>query len=508
MPKRKAAAPIEPNIIAAMDGRLEPWFQGGASWDRWRVILKAAYCLPMTDAEKASFREIAEREPPTKRVRELWIIGGRRGGKDSIASLIITHAAALFDGKRRSVVGGITLPPLRRGERASILCLAMDREQARIVLDYVKSYFAGIPELKALVTRETMDGMQLANGVDVVVATNDFRSIRGRAILVGVLDECAYYPAETSSSPDTELYSALTPGMKTLPDAMLIGISTPHLRDGLLWDKFQASYGKDDQTTLVVKATSLQLNPLLSAEELEAEIAADPVRKRAEYLVEWRESASNLITGDMVDAVTMKGILVIAPENGHPYTGFVDVSGDAKDSHCLGISYKDDKGITVNVCAREIRSGAGTENVVAEFSGILKTYGLSQVYGDAYGKAWVRDAFKRYGITYLESPYDRSKIYLEFLPQITSGKVRLLNQPRLRTQLVALERHVSRGTAAHDKVDHPRSGADDLANAVAGSLVMASLHTFEIGYGKSYIGAERPWAIDYERDVINDWRNA
>jgi hypothetical protein len=68
----------------------------------------------MTDEELDFFHQVAEREPPQQRVRELWVVGGRRGGKDSIASLIITYIAAMFDGKRRTI-GGVTLPALRRG---------------------------------------------------------------------------------------------------------------------------------------------------------------------------------------------------------------------------------------------------------------------------------------------------------------------------------------------------------------------------------------------------------
>src|SRR6266478_7787183 len=59
----------------------------GESWNGMRTILKAAYCLPMDEAEKEFFRSVAQREPPRKRVRELWIIAGRRSGKDSISSL-------------------------------------------------------------------------------------------------------------------------------------------------------------------------------------------------------------------------------------------------------------------------------------------------------------------------------------------------------------------------------------------------------------------------------------
>jgi hypothetical protein len=126
------------NIVETMgDAELfEPWF-AGSSWSVWRVALKGAYALPMTKAERNVFHTIAGCEPPRKPVRECWFVIGRRGGKDSIASLIGTYTAAFFDPRGK----------LRRGERASVLCLAVDREQAGIVLGYIKSYFAEIPYL-------------------------------------------------------------------------------------------------------------------------------------------------------------------------------------------------------------------------------------------------------------------------------------------------------------------------------------------------------------------------
>jgi hypothetical protein len=47
---------------------------------------------------------------------------------------------------------------LRRGERALVSCLACDREQAKIVLNYTRAYFADIPPLRRMVTRETANG--------------------------------------------------------------------------------------------------------------------------------------------------------------------------------------------------------------------------------------------------------------------------------------------------------------------------------------------------------------
>jgi hypothetical protein len=462
----------KPTIIDVMDGPLADSFDG-PSWDRWRAILKGAFGLPMTEEELESFREVTDRDPPGNRVRELWVVGGRRGGKDSVASLIIAHAASLFDGKRRQIAG-ISLPALRRGERATIFCFGRDRDQARLVLGYVRDYFASIPELKAMLTRETRDGFELSNGVDVIIGTGDYRSVRGRAVLLCVMDEVAFFEDENSATPDIELYNAVTPGMLTLHDqAMLIGISTPHTKSGLLWDKYREKYGTDDPAVLVVKATSMQLNPTLPAEIIEAEIASDPARKRSEYLCEWREDISGFVSSEIVDAATIKK-QVLSPIEGVAYTGFIDISGGSKDSHTCAVAFKDSEGCCVLAATRELKS-ENTESVVAEFAAMLKSYGVTTVWGDRYGAFWVVDAFGRHGITLKHSPHSRSELYLNLLPMLSAGQAKLLDIKRLRSQLLALERRTIRGTG-REIVDHPSKAgaADDLSNCVAGALVMVA----------------------------------
>jgi len=44
----------------------QPWFPG-PTWNGWRTVLKAAYCLPMDEAETEFFRTIAERDPQPSR---------------------------------------------------------------------------------------------------------------------------------------------------------------------------------------------------------------------------------------------------------------------------------------------------------------------------------------------------------------------------------------------------------------------------------------------------------
>src|SRR5690349_122521 len=197
----------------------------------------------MSPEEIAFFRSVAERDPPTERVSELWIIPGRRGGKHSIGSVIGAHTAALFEERGQ----------LGPGERAVVMWLATDRDQAKIVLNYTRSFFTDIPMLQGMIERETAYGFELNNKIDIAVSTNSFRAVRGRPVLLAILDECAFWRADDSANPDTETYQALKPGLATMPGSMVIGISSPYRKGGLLYKKFKDHYGKPGKV-LVIKA--------------------------------------------------------------------------------------------------------------------------------------------------------------------------------------------------------------------------------------------------------------
>jgi hypothetical protein len=67
----------------------------------------------------------------------------------------------------------------------------------------------------------------------------------------------------------------------------------------------------------------------------------------------------------------------------------------------------------------------------------------------------------------------KSDIYKNLLPLINSGSVELLDNSRLISQLCSLERRKARG--GRDSIDHGPGQHDDVANAVAGSLVLLTL---------------------------------
>ena len=75
----------------------------------------------------------------------------------------------------------------------------------------------------------------------------------------------------------------------------------------------------------------------------------------------------------------------------------------------------------------------------------------------------------------------KSDLYASFLPLLNSGRVELLDHPRLHAQLLALERRTARG--GRDSIDHPPNAHDDVINAAAGALLAAAGPTPASQYG-------------------------
>jgi hypothetical protein len=81
----------------------------------------------------------------------------------------------------------------------------------------------------------------------------------------------------------------------TLPGSMLIGISSPYRRSGLLFDKWKRHFSKDGDV-VVIRAPSRTMNPTLDARVIERALAEDRAIASAEYLAEWRSDIEGVFT--------------------------------------------------------------------------------------------------------------------------------------------------------------------------------------------------------------------
>jgi hypothetical protein len=438
----------------------------GSSWDTWRAVLKATFAEPLSKSELGTFHAVAGRDPPSHRVKELACIVGRSGGKDSTASFIAAYIAMSFDPK---------VAKLRPGERAHILCLAVDREQAGLAFGYIKALFEETPVLKALVRYVGTDSIELKNKISIQVTSNSYRSVRGRTIIAAIFDEVAFWRDERSANPDAEVHAAITPGLARIKGSMLILISSAHRRGGLLYDRWKTYYGKNDDDVLVVRGTTTQFNPLFDKKLIEKAIARDPQLYNSEYNSEWRDDLATFLSRELIDSAVERGVTVRPPIEGVTYQAFCDPSGGVADAFTCSIAHKELRQSGDRIVIDLLYEGRPPFNpseIIADISALLKTYRISEVRGDRYAAQFVVEAFRKHGITYLPSHLDRSEIYLGFLPLATSGQLLLIDHQRALAQFAGLERRTF--PSGKDRIDHPSGAHDDLSNAIAGAAVMAA----------------------------------
>ena len=436
----------KPNIVEAMSDRrlFEPWFRG-RSWDGWKAMLKAAHGIPMQPEEIKLLHKLAERDPPKRQVREFWVCGGRRLGKDSIASLSVGHSAAFFDGGKK----------LRRGERARFLSLACSRDQSRIALEYTRSYYTEIKPLAGMVSRTTRDGLELSNSTEIVIGTNDYRGVRGSAIARCILSECAFYKSEDLAAPDIETYRAIMPAMSTIDGAMLIGISSPHAKSGLLYQKFCEHYGRNDDDVLFIRAPTIELNPTIDRRIIEKALADDFDAASAEWNAVFREGVSGLIGSEAIRRVIVPGRTVLQPDREQTYVCFVDgASGVAGgDFFCAAWAHFDksrDRAILDQVYER--RPPFNADDCIHEITAICRQYGCERVIGDA----WAGDLLRQRWVALTGASYDvsnrsKSQIYLDWLPLVSSMRVEMLDDDRAVQQALGLERRTTRGSKSRSR---------------------------------------------------------
>lgn len=257
--------------------------------------------------------------------------------------------------------------------------------------------------------------------------------------------------------------------MLTIPDSLLIAISSPYAKRGILWDAFESHYGKNEGRRLVWKADTETMNPAVDRGEIEQAYQDDPAMARAEFGAEFREDLESYVGAEALARVTVAGRSTLPWEAGLPHYAFVDVAGGSGvDSMALCVVVGR-QGKTAVARVAEWRPPFSPEQAVQQAAEILAEYRLKQVTGDSYAKEWPVERFAAHGITYRPADQVRSDYYEAFLPMINSHRVELLDHPRSLRQLAALERRTS--LSGRPVVGHPPRGHDDLANVIAGACV-------------------------------------
>ena len=465
------------NILAAMaDPAVFGQHFRGDSWASWRVFLSALFGLPMTPEQLAIFKRCTGRnEPPPAPVSEAWLACGRRAGKSFVLAVVAIFLACFRDWRRY----------LGPGERCTVMIVAADRRQARVIMRYCRGLLKAVPMLEQVIEGETRESLDLRNHVTIEVHTASFRSTRGYAICAALLDELAFWRQEESTDPDREVIAAIKPALATIPGAMLIGASSPYARRGALWTAYRQHFGKDGDPVLVWKSDTRTMNPLVPQRTIDEAMQADPVSAAAEWMAEFRSDIESFVSREAVEACVSVGVRERAPVSGIRYSAFVDPSGGSADSMTLAIGHEHDD-VAILDAVREVRPPFSPEDVVSEFAALLKSYRVTEVTGDRYAGEWPRERFDVHDVKYEVAAKPKSDLYRDLLPAINSRKVDLLDHPKLVAQLCSLERRTARG--GRDSIDHAPNGHDDVANCVAGLVTALAVGASSYDSSLAWVG--------------------
>jgi len=435
---------------------------GADSWVAWRSLLASLFGLPLEGEALELYRKHTGRQdPPAKQFSEGFCIIGRRGGKSIQSAFIATFLSVFRDYSAY----------LAPGERPICMLLAQDKAQAAILLRYIGGFFDSIPLLRKMVKARLRESIELSNGISLQVHTSSYKSVRGYSCVCCIADELAFWQDDSGSNPASEVLAAVRPSLATIPGSLLLGISSPYSQRGLLFEQFKAHYGKNDSPTLIWRGTSEEMNPTLDKRVVAAAFASDPASASAEYGAAFRTDVENFLPLAVVESCISTGCFERPVEAGKNYVAFVDSSGGVSDSAVLAIAHEEHQKAILDM-VRERQAPFQPQSVTQEFGAILKRYGLSTVTGDRYSAQWVVQEFARCGVEYKASERSKSQIYLEALPLFSAQRCELLDLPRLKNQLVNLERRTARG--GQDSIDHGVGQHDDIANAVCGALVLAA----------------------------------
>jgi hypothetical protein len=431
----------------------------------------------MTKEQLALYQQHTGRTlPPSQPLHEGWLICGRRAGKSFILACIAVFLAAFKDWRSH----------LGPGELGTVMVIAADRRQARVVMRYVKGLLTATPLLRQLIVGATRESVTLRNRIVIEVHTASFKTVRGYTIVAACLDEIAFWPTdETSSEPDYEILNAIRPGMATIPGAMLLCASSPYARRA-----HRQHFAKDGDPVLVWQSPTRAMNSTVPQRTVDMAMEANPASAQAEYMAVFRADVEQFVSREIVMACVSTGVYERPPLSGTTYRAFLDFAGGSgSDAMTLAIGHKDGSSVVVDAL-REVRPPFSPQFAIAQFASLLKGYRIYTVEGDAFGGEFAREPLRKDGISYTLAKKPKSELYVHhLLPMLNSGPVELLDHPRSIQQIIGLECHTAR--AGRDKIDHAPGAHDDLANSIAGLVARVAGSSYSFG-GAWVDGEDKP----------------
>jgi hypothetical protein len=451
-----------------------------------QVALKCVYGLPLETANELQYwsaqqgyaeydnlgyilsTEVIPYRP--KKYREAWMIVGRRGGKsDRFASTIIAYEAC-YGGHEKFI---------SRGQPAFCFLISQDLRNAAANLHFVRAAVeAGTIGYNLIDQPVTRYALRLKNGLTIACLPPTTKAVRGFANPISVFDEIGiWYQEADSANPDFEVYRAVRPGQMQFPDALIVGISSPYNKAGLLYSYWEAGTDghkaknvdkQDFRNVIVIHGPTAALgNPLVTRESLEDEQARDPKAFEREVLAVFQDSVSGFLNTTLLKAAVDRGLTERPYNARYTYVAAIDPAF-RNDAFGFSIFHMDENGMVVQDAVRRYVAPHGQSlnpsSIFTDLQPVIEQYHVAYVFSDQYHLESLAQIAPSFGFMIEGVPFkasNKAQIFGSLQMLLNQGRLKLLDDPTTVRELASLEKKLTQTGVV--QIHAPQGQHDDMA---------------------------------------------
>lgn len=402
---------------------------------------------------------------------EVLLLSGIRTGKSMWASCLASRNALTCDTSRVSP-----------GDLVRSSVLSLTRDLAEPTVAHLKAPFVGSKVLRPFVVgTPTSEGLTVrqpgGTKVEICVASGSRAggSLVARWSAGVVWDEMARMVGKDEGVVNF-VHSREAVVGRLLPGAQLISISSPWAPSGPAFDMFTDNFGKPSRDLVVIRARADYLNPYYWTSGRIADLERrDPQAYRTDFLAEFADGSSNLITAETMDRCCREDGADLPPWPGCEYVAAMDPATKGNAWTFVIATKRDGKKFVV--CHRQWTPPKGSslnaKNTLREIALLCSKYGVDTVVSDQWGNDLIRELAEGFGIhvsLFSWTASNKASTFDRLEKEMAMGMVSLPNDRTIRGDLL-LTRRVA--TSNGVKIFFPRTGDGrhgDYAPAIALAL--------------------------------------
>lgn len=453
-------------------------FQGYGEYDQWGHLVRVQHGMntPAYTPEKW---------------KEAWMVSGVRAGKtQSFAAPIVAYEATCGGHEQW----------LRKGTRGVCFLIAQDLRFARWALPNVRAVLDKMPFMRARITNETADRIDLWNGISIGVAPPSVKAVRGYDSPVAVFDEVGVWPQEeNAANQDVEVYRQIQSRQAQFSDPLTVGVSSPWCKSGLLYSRWEGGTNghrlgceqhmnhpqpqeciecermqRSAKGVLVLHATTASMqNPVVKNDWLIDQERKDPKAFERECLAKFVDVISGFLDPALLDAAIDRGVHARDANPAGWHLAAIDPAFRHDAFGLCVVHHEEGKGIVTDLIKRwpegnvKNRAPLNPSIVLDEIKEILLKYNIKEVVSDQFQIDTLQQLALARGFSIRQVNFtgaSKAEMYANLQQLLRQGRLRLVDHAEALRELRMIEkRNMPGGTI---KIGGPRGEHDDLATVV------------------------------------------